>query len=486
MGYIAGVDSSTQSTKVVLHDFESGRPVGTGSAPHPQTYPPVSEQDPSVWWSALRRALRGAAESAGVPLSEVVAISVAAQCHGLVALDRHGAVLRPAKLWNDTTSAPQMLSLLERLPPSEWTRRIGSVPTSAFTVSKLLWLRENEPGAFDAMSSILLPHDWLTWQLTGRMVTDRSEASGTGYFDAARDEYALEILALVDPDRDWAAMLPDVLGPSTRAGSVTSAAAASLGLPPGIVVGPGAGDQHASALGLGVTPGDVAYSFGTSGVVFATSSTPVRDPSGVVDGLADAAGGYLPMVSTLNAARVTDRFAHWLGVDHAQLSALALAAPPSEGPVLAAYLDGERTPDLPGATGTLAGLTTSTSREEIARAAVEGVVFGLHRAEHALRASGIPLSGRVLVTGGASRSAAYPQLLADITGDDVYVSTAVEPVAAGAAIQAAACLSGQDIGSVRDEWAAEATLAAAPRAGTGASARFDRYLDVAGRNAARP
>lgn len=483
MGYIAGVDSSTQSTKVVLYDADDGRAVGTGASPHPRTYPPVSEQDPRAWWTALGHALHDAADAAAVPLREVTAISVAAQCHGLVALDRDGEVLRPAKLWNDTTSAPQMTALLERLPAAEWIRRVGSVPTSAFTVSKLLWLRENEPDAYGALASILLPHDWLTWRLAGRMVTDRSEASGTGYFDPTRDEYVLGILALVDPDREWAGMLPRVLGPSTPAGTVTAEAAEHLGLRPGTVVGPGAGDQHASALGLGVAPGDIAYSFGTSGVVFSTSTAPVRDPSGIVDGVADAAGGYLPLVSTLNAARVTDSFARWLGVDHAGLSTLALAAGPSGGPVLAAYLDGERKPDLPGATGTLAGLTTSTTREEIARAAVEGVVFGLYRGERALRAGGVGLTGRVIVTGGASRSAAYPQLLADVTGSDVHVSGAVESVAAGAAIQAAACATGRDVAVVRDAWAAEATLAATPRAGTGAKDRFVRYLEVAGRNA---
>lgn len=477
MGLFAGIDSSTQSTKVVLYD-EEGQAVGAGSAPHPQTFPPVSEQNPESWWSALRAALGRSVESAGVAPGDIQAISVAAQCHGLVALDASGRVIRPAKLWNDTTSAPQMRHLLDVLSPSEWAARTGSVPTSAFTVSKILWLRENEPESFKSLASILLPHDWLTWRLTGQMVTDRSEASGTGYFDASRDAYDTHILELIDPEKDWESMLPRVLGPTTAAGVVTEKAAQELGLRPGTLVGPGAGDQHASALGLGLRSGDVAYSFGTSGVVFSTSDNPVRDPTGIVDGVADAAGGYLPLVSTLNAARVTDAFARWLNVSHAGLSELALNAPTANLPVLVAYLDGERKPNLPAATGTLAGLTTGTTRDQIARAAVEGVIFGLLRGERALQDVGAAITGRVIATGGASRSFAYPQLLADLSNRPVHLSEALEPVAAGAAIQAAACLHGRDIREVRDAWAAEAHLAAEPRPDDESEERFNRYLAV--------
>ncbi|WP_157940099.1 xylulokinase [Arthrobacter ruber] len=475
MSFYAGVDSSTQSTKVVLYD-QSGLPVGAGSAPHTPTFPPVSEQDPESWWQALIAALGRAAEDAGVDLADVQAISVAAQCHGLVALDARGRVLRAAKLWNDTTSAPQMQRLLDRLGPAEWAQRVGSVPTSAFTVSKLLWLQENDPGSFRSLGSVLLPHDWLTWRMTGQRVTDRSEASGTGYFDASRGTYDLDILSLIDPATDWEPLLPAVLGPTTAAGVITEEAARDLGLRPGTLVGPGAGDQHASALGLGVGTEDVAYSFGTSGVVFSTSANPVRDAAGIIDGVADAAGGYLPLVSTLNAARVGDRFASWLNVNHAELSDLALNASTKNLPVLVAYLDGERKPNLPAATGTLAGLTTSTTREQIARAAIEGVIFGLLRGEHALRNAGVPLAGRTIVTGGASRSFAYPQLLADLAQRPVYVSDAFEPVAAGAAIQAAACFQNKDISEVRDAWAAPAHLAAEPRPDNESEDRFLRYL----------
>ncbi len=479
MPVIAGVDSSTQSTKVVLHDADNGAVVGSGSAPHPQTYPPVSEQDPAVWWHAFGAALDSAVRSAGVARSEIAAISVAAQCHGLVALDSSGAVLRAAKLWNDTTSADQMQRLLERLPRSEWARRTGSVPTAAFTVSKLLWLKEHEPERFDRLATVLLPHDWLTFRLTGERVTDRSEASGTGYYDASTGTYDFDILELIDPDRCWAPMLPRVLGPEEPAGTVSADAADDLGLGRDVLVGAGAGDQHASALALGVHPGDAAYVFGTSGVVFTVSPDPVFDATGTVDGVADAAGGYLPLVSTLNAARVTDMVARLLSVDHDELSRLALAAPAEGTPAFAAFLDGERKPNLPQATGTLSGLTTSTSREQVARAAFEGVVFGLVRGADALRVAGARIEGRTIISGGGARSAAYRQLLADATASPVHIAHAEEAVAGGAAIQAAACLEGSSVTTVRNRWVQAPTLVAEPRTGARPSESYARYRATA-------
>lgn len=402
---------------------------------------------------------------------------MAAQCHGLVAIDAAGSVIRPAKLWNDTTSAPEMAWLLEQLPPSEWARRTGSVPTAAFTVSKLLWLRRHEPQHFAALSTVLLPHDWLTWRLTGHPVTDRSEASGTGYFDASTGRYDPTILALVDPDLDWSARLPTVLDPQTPAGVISDQARSELGLRADTVVGPGAGDQHASALGLGARTGDAVYVLGTSGVVFTTADDPVRDVSGMVDGVADAAGGYLPLVSTLNSAKVTDTVTRLLGVDHDEFSRLALAADADHPTTFVPYLDGERKPSLPHATGTLTGLTNATTREQLARTAVEGVLFGLIRGQAALAAAGAPVAGRTVITGGAGRSPAYRQLLADLTGHAVHLSPAHEPVADGAALQALACWTGRKITDVRDEFAPALTPHAEPRT-TPDPAVYARYLDI--------
>jgi xylulokinase len=471
MPVVAGVDSSTQSCKVELRDLDGGRLLGRGSAPHPPAFAPSSEQHPDDWWRAFDQALTGAVAAAGVARDDIAAMSVAAQCHGLVPLDAGDDVIRPAKLWNDTTSAPQLSRLRERIGAEAWIRAVGSLPTAAFTIGKLAWFAEHEPDGFARLARICLPHDWLTLRLTGQHVTDRSEASGTGYWSASRG-YLDEYLALVDPARDWAPMLPRVLGPDEPAGT-----ARELGLH--AVVGPGGGDQHAAALGLAVEPGDVVYTIATSGVVFTTAADPVFDTSGIVDGVADCAGGYLPLVSTLNAARVTDWLAGILGVDHGTLAAMALAADPLSSPVLAAFLDGERKPDRPGARGLLAGLTSGTTREELARAAHDGVLLGLVRGEARMNAAGIATAGRVLITGGGARSPAYRQILADLTGREVMVADADEATARGAAVQAAAVLTGTPVQEVRAAWAPHTSVVASPRPGDLRAVLLERYSTVA-------
>ncbi len=402
---------------------------------------------------------------AGLDPGSVRAISVAAQCHGLVVLDEHDQVVRPAKLWNDTTTTAQLDRLLADIGAATVIERVGTLPTAAFTISKLAWLVETEPDGFARTRRILLPHDYLTFRLTGRAVTDRSDASGTGYFDADRNAYLLSFLDRIAPGADWAGMLPHVASPDETAGTMQPSALAELGLTGDVLVGIGGGDQHASALGLGLTHGDVLYSLGTSGVVMALSSVPVRDATGAVDGVADMTGGFLPLVSTLNAARVTDAFARILGVDHDELSRLALSAPDRVGPVLAAFLDGERTPNLPDARGLLAGITTDIGRDEIARAAYEGVLLALVRGQRDLERMRVRTDGDVLVVGGGARSAAYPQLLADLLGREVRTADVVESVAMGAAVQAAAVATGSGIVAQRDRWAPHRRLLAAPRTG---------------------
>lgn len=475
MPIVAGVDSSTQSTTVVLHDAETGVLLGIGSAPHTATFPPISEQEPAEWWEALIAALAAARASAGVSPADIVGISVAAQCHGLVPLGEGDEVLRPAKLWNDTTSAPQSERLRQALSPEEWQSRVGSVPPPAFTISKLLWLRENEPDVYARLRRVALPHDWLTLKLTGRLVSDRSDASGTGYFDASTGRYDEGILALVDENRDWRGVMPEVLGPGEPAGTVADEVAACIGVAPGAVVGCGAGDQHASALGLGVVPGDAVFVLGTSGVVYGRHDRPVQEPTGEVNSVADAAGGYLPLVCTLNAAKVTDTVARLLGVDHGRLSELALSAPrTADRPVLSAFFDGERSPDRPGARGALAGISTSTTREELALAAYEGVILGLERGRRMLEAAGLSMDGDVICSGGGSASAAYLQVLADVTGRPVVTIDQPQPVATGMAIQAAALVTGAHLEQVRDAWTPRRITVATPQHPLD-PAVFDRY-----------
>lgn len=444
MPLVAGVDSSTQSTKVQLCDADTGAVLATGRATHPATTPPRSEQHPDAWWDALVEAMAAAGAAlagTGATLLDVSAIAVAGQQHGLVVLDGHGRVLRPAKLWNDTESAPHADALVDRLGARAWADAVGSVPVASFTITKLAWLAEHEPQVLAQVASLLLPHDWLTWRLTGERVTDRGDASGTGYWSPAEDAWRTDLLGLVGsgPDRGWADVLPRVLGPTEPAGVLGAEAAAALGLAPGTIVAAGTGDNMAAALGLALAPGDVAISLGTSGTVYAASTTPTADASGAVAGFADATGAFLPLVCTLNATQVTDAVARLLGVDHATFDELALAAPTGAGGlVLLPYLDGERTPNRPEATGVLAGLRTDVTRAQLARAAVEGVLCGLLDGLDALRAAGVTADGRLLLIGGGARSGAYRAVAAALSGRPVTVPAGDEHVAAGAAAQAAA------------------------------------------------
>jgi xylulokinase len=436
---VAGVDSSTQSTKVEIRDADTGALVASGRAPHPPVTPPVAEQDPACWWTAFESAWA----AAGAPA--VAAISVAGQQHGLVALDAAGDVIRPAKLWCDTTSAPDAEWLIEQLPgrAGAWAAACGLVPVASFTITKLAWLKRNEPESWNRLARVCLPHDWLTWRLCGEFVTDRGDASGTGYWSAASGEYRYDLLAIVDPQRDWKHSLPRVLGPASAAGRWQAT---------GALVGPGTGDNMGASLGLGVRPGEVVVSIGSSGTVYSVSATPVADATGAVAGFADATGRFLPLVCTLNAAKVTDAVARLLGVDPAGFDALALAAPPGAGGLtLLPYLDGERTPSRPRATGVLTGLRSDVSREQLARAAVEGVVCGLLDGLDAL-AVHTAAAGAITLVGGGARSATYRRVLADLSGRPVRTVDIEEAVAAGACAQAAAVLHGVSPDTVRNAW----------------------------------
>jgi xylulokinase len=372
------------------------------------------------------------------------AISFAAQQHGLVVLGDDGEVLRPAKLWNDTESAPDTGMLLAALPGGQagWASACGSVPLPSFTITKLHWLRRCEPETFRRIAAVLLPHDWLTFRLTGRRTTDRGDASGTGYWSPRESRYRDDILRLVSGDIDWEAALPEVLAPNAIAGEWRGA---------GIPVAAGTGDNMAAALGLGLRPGDLALSLGTSGTAFTVSNEPAADPTGAVAGFADATGHYLPLVCTMNATKVTDAVARVLGVDRSQFDALALEAPAGAGGlVLVPHLDGERTPSRPGATGTLTGLRTDVTPAQLARAAVEGVVCNLLAGADALGTA--TTRGRVFLVGGAANSPAFRRVVADLTGRAVRVPAEQELVAAGAAVQAAAVHHGHDFAQVAEAW----------------------------------
>ena len=432
MALVMGVDSSTQSCKVVIVDSETGAVAREGRASHPDG----TSVDPEAWWTALQDAIAAAGG-----MDDVAAWSIGGQQHGMVALDAEGRVVRDALLWNDTRSAGAAADLIAEFGAETLVARTGLVPVASFTITKLRWLRDHEPENAERVAAVALPHDWLTWRLRGfgpasaetgaaldELVTDRSDASGTGYWKPADDGYDRELLAAA---LGHDAILPRVLGPRD---SVRDAA--------GRLVAPGAGDNAGAALGVGAEVGDVVVSIGTSGTVFAISDHPVRDASGTVAGFADADGHFLPIVVTLNAARVLDAIARLLGVDHDELSRLALDAPAgASGLTLVPYFEGERTPNLPDATASLTGMTlASTTREKLARAAVEGMLRGLGAGLDALRALGVPIH-RALLIGGAAQSEAVRRIAPDVLGVPVEVPAPGEYVALGTARQAATVLS---------------------------------------------
>lgn len=421
---VAGVDCSTQATKVLVCDAETGAVVREGRAAHPD----ATEVDPQVWWDAWKQA------SAGL-LEGVEAIAVGGQQHGMVLLDDAGAVVRPALLWNDTRSADAADHLVDELGGAQaWADAVGSVPGASFTVTKLRWVAEHEPAAAARASAVLLPHDWMTHRLAGggrEPTTDRGDASGTGYWSPATGGYRGDLVRLAF-GRDLA--LPRVAAPAEPVGEGDG----------GRVLAPGTGDNMAAALGLGLRPGDVVVSLGTSGTVFATTDDPTADRDGAVAGFADATGRFLPLVCTLNAARVLGAVAEMLGVAPAEFDDLALSVPESAGLVLLPYLDGERTPPLPAATGLLHGLTRNNATPgHLARAAVEGMLCALADGLDRLRTQGIAVR-RVLVIGGGARSRAVQVLAGSLLDAPVEFPEPAEYVARGAARQAAWTLSGED------------------------------------------
>src|SRR3954453_14433673 len=421
-GLGGGGGSSTQSCKVLVVDADTGRVVREGRAAHPEG----TEVDPQAWESALL----DAAESAG-GLDDVAAVSVGGPQDGMVALDEDGRVVRRGLLWHDPPSGAAATELTHELGGAEaWAEAVGLVPVASFTVSKLRWLADAEPDNAARTTAVCLPHDWLTWRLAGApgldaVVTDRGDASGTGYWSAADDRYHPDLLRLA---LGHDAVVPRVLAPNES----------SLQAELGARLGAGTGDNAAAALGLGAGEGDVIVSIGTSGVATAVSGVPAADPSGIGAGFPDATGRYLPLVCTLNAARVLDATARLLGVDHATLSDLALSAPPgADGLVLVPYLEGERTPDRPTATGSLHGLTLATTDPaHLARAAVEGLLCGLADGLDALEAQGARPT-RILLIGGGAASDAVRRIAPQVLGRPVLVPEPAEYVALGAARQAA-------------------------------------------------
>lgn len=462
MALVAGVDSSTQSCKVLIRDTETGEIVRRGSAKHPDG----TEVHPDFWFEALNAAIQDAGG-----FEDVAAVSICAQQHGMVALDANGQVIRPALLWNDTRSAQSALDLIAEFGADELVKRTGSIPVASFTITKLRWLRDNEPENAARVAAVALPHDWLTWRLRGfgpgaprgavlaELKTDRSDASGTGYFSYATGDYDRELLvAALGHD----AILPEVLDADEPAGTDSV----------GRLYGAGAGDNAAAALGLGMKPGDVAVSIGTSGTVFSISETAARDISGTVAGFADASGHFLPITVTLNAARILVKATEQLQVDFDELAKLALSANSgSDGLVLLPFFDGERTPNLPDAKASIHGLTDANNTPaNLARAHVEALLCSLAYGLDGMQAQGLQPK-RLLLIGGGAQNPAVQQIASTIFDAPIEVPAVSEYVAEGATVQAAWALTG-----VRPNWSPNVQSRFEPAVNTKVREQYTREL----------
>lgn len=443
---VLGVDSSTQSTKVIALDVESGAMLAEGRAPHSG----ADIQDPEQWWSALIEATRQVV----TPELRVVGLSVAGQQHGLVTLDVDGEAVRPAPLWNNVASAAdaERLNELANFAVETGTRLVAS-----FTITKLAHLARTEPAALARVAAIGLPHDWLNFKLTGALVSDRGDASGSGWWSPAEGRDRRDLLALAVGDEVAGRLrLPEVRGPNEAAGPLSPAAAAALGLPAGIPVGPGTGDNMAAALGVGAVPGEIVVSLGTSGTVYAVTETPTTDETGEVCGFADATGRFLPLACMLNCTRVVDTVAEMFGIDRAAALDGAAAAPHGAGGLaMTPYLAGERTPNLPTATATITGLTAATATPDLfLRAALEGVADGLAYCVDALARCGLT-GAEITLVGGGGAHPAWRQAIADATGQPVVIRAGGEHAARGAAIQAAAIARGEPVERLAAAWRPE-------------------------------
>ncbi|MFJ6657543.1 xylulokinase [Streptomyces sp. NPDC091377] len=434
---VVGVDTSTQSTKVLVVDAATGRVVASGQATHEVSTGAARESDPRQWWDALGEALHQCGDAA----REAAAVSIGGQQHGLVTLDARGEPVRPALLWNDVRSAPQARRLTDELGGAEfWAERTGSVPTASFTVTKWAWLAEHEPEAARAVRAVRLPHDYLTERLTGVGTSDRGDTSGTGWWASATESYDDEILARVGLDP---ALLPRVARPGEVVGTVRD----GNGLPfaKGTLVAPGTGDNAAAALGLGLRPGTAVLSLGTSGTVYGVSRRRPTDPTGTVAGFADARGDWLPLACTLNCTLAVDRVASLLGLDRE-------AVEPGTSVTLLPYLDGERTPDLPHASGLLLGLRHDTTAGQLLQSAYDGAVHALLGALDRVLDQDADPSEPLLLIGGGARGRAWQQTVRRLSGRPVRVPEARELVALGAAAQAAGVLTGEDPAAVARRW----------------------------------
>lgn len=444
ISHVAGIDCSTQATKVVVVEVATGRIAAEGRGPHEVHFGEgnVAETDPEVWWNALADAVHQTGFG-----ERIDALAIGGQQHGLVVTDDRGNPLRPAMLWCDLRASKEADEFVDALGgPQAAADLAGSLPIASFTAPKWAWLRANEPTIASQTRGVRLPHDWLTERLTGRAVTDRGDASGTAWWSPAEGRYLPEVLDLPGIELD-ASLLPEVVEPAEIAGTVTPAAAAFLGLRPGIPVGPGTGDNAAAALGLGLQPGTPVLSLGTSGTAYLRATTPSADPSGAIAGFADATGAYLPLICTQNCTLAVDAVTQLLGLGREDVA-------PDTGVVMLPYLEGERTPYLPHATGSIVGMRPGTRPEEVLLAAYRGATAALLAGLEQLPdvGEGAP----IILIGGGARGTTWQRVVGELSGRPLIIPEHTELVALGAAVQAAGVSTGEDFATIAARWKTDA------------------------------
>ncbi|MFZ4818672.1 MAG: xylulokinase [Limisphaerales bacterium] len=440
---LIGIDSGTQSTKALIVDAGSGRVLGEGSAPHSllSGLPAgAKEQDPAQWVRATTRAIQAALKSAKAKAAEVVAIGVSGQQHGFVALDAQDRVIRPAKLWCDTVTAPECAEITAALGGAKKTQQaLGNAVLPGFTAPKILWLKRHEPENFARLATVLLPHDYLNFWLTGDKFMEYGDASGTALMDVRRRRWSSAVVRAIDPELEG--KLP-ALSPSDRpAGRLSAKTAKTLGLNAGVVVSAGGGDNMMGAIGTGNTrEGVITASFGTSGTIYACAEKPVVDPAGEIAAFCDSTNRWLPLLCTMNVTVATEMVRSEAGLDHAQFEKLAAKAPAgSDGLILLPYLEGERTPNIPDGTGVFFGVRPKTfTSAHYARAAMEGVTLGMNYGLRRLATLGVTAQ-QVRATGGGAKSKLWRQIMADVFNAEVVTLKVAEGAAYGAALQALWC-----------------------------------------------
>lgn len=443
-----GVDCGTQSTKVIVLDSASRQIVGEASVAHQliQADNGRREQNPADWIAAFEQALAAALKKANVPASEVKGIGISGQQHGMVALDKDGHPVHPAKLWCDTESSHENAQLLEQLGgPKGSLERLGIVLQTGYTASKIAWLRHHEPEAYSRIDLILLPHDYLNFYLTGERVTEAGDASGTGYFDTRSRQWSRETFAMVAPELDPDKVLPRVIESHQPAGTVLPIVSERLGLGRDVIVSSGGGDNMMAAIGTGnILPDIMTISLGTSGTLFTASDHPVVSPDGLAANFCSSTGGWLPLICTMNATSATTQIRNLLGLDLNEFNRVAAEATPGAGGItLLPFFNGERVPPLPDATASCVGMSSyNTTPGNMARAALEGATYGLKFGFDAMLSAGKEAPRRIRLVGGGAKSPLWRQLVSDIMNCELVCPQNSESAALGGALQAIWCRGG--------------------------------------------